>query len=177
MIHCLLDKVTARYIVQGLLKLAEKREPSQEEVIALELFSFAHSSTIHFFVVPQTVNVLERLMQLPHYAAIIQLFLDRVEIIVPARYFRRWTRRLRGYGFTKEDAAILALATYGTNEVGDTLGADIVATFDQPMINQWLMQCVAVEQRLDAMRQDVPAPYNQARLPQVLRPEQIDIIM
>ncbi len=72
--RCLLDKVTARYIVQGLLKLAENRSLTREEISVLDLFSLAHSPEIQFYIVPQTVNVLKRLVQLPHYAAIIWLF-------------------------------------------------------------------------------------------------------
>lgn len=174
--RCLLDKVTARYIVQGLLKLAENRNLTREEIAALDLFSLAHPQEMRFFIVPQTASVLERLAQLPHYATIIQLFLGRVEVIVPARYFKRWTRRLRDYSFTKEDAAVLALGTFGTNEAKNILGVKIVATFDQPMINQWSVKQSAILKRLEAIRENVPAPYNQAELPQVLRPEQIDII-
>jgi len=172
--RCLLDKVTARYIVQGVLKLAENRIPTRVEISAIDLFSLAHPPEIQFFIVPQTVSVLERLAQLPHYATIIQLFLDRVEVIIPARYFKRWTRRLRDYGFTKEDAAILALATFGTNEARNTLGTDIIATFDQPMINQWAVRHSAIVERFEAMRNDIAVPYNQAKLPQVLHPGQIE---
>jgi hypothetical protein len=171
--RCLLDKVTARYIVQGLLKLAEKRAVSREELAALDLFSLAHPQGIQFFIVPQTARVLARLARLPHLTAIIQFFLDRVEVFMPTRYFKRWARRLRGYGFTKEDAAVLALATFGTNETGGILGVAFVATFDQPMITQWGIQQPAIRGRLEAMLADISAPYNQAKLPRVLRPEQI----
>ena len=37
--RCLLDIVTARRILEGLLKLAEARDVSQEELIALDLFA------------------------------------------------------------------------------------------------------------------------------------------
>lgn len=174
--RCLLDKVTARHIVQGLLKLAENRNLTREEIAALDLFSLAHPQEMQLFIVPQTAGVLDRLAQLPHYATIIQLFLGRVDVIVPARYFKRWTRRLRDYGFTKEDAAVLALGSFGTNEAKNILGVNIVATFDQPMINQWSVKQSAILERLAAIRDNVPDPYNQAELPQVLRPEQIDII-
>ncbi len=173
--RCLLDKVTARHTVQGLLKLAEERNLIKEEVYALDLFSLAHPQTMQFFIVPQTANVLKRLTQLPHYSAIIQLFLDQIEVIVPARYFKRWSRRLGDYGFTNEDAAILALATFGTNEARNILGTDVVATFDQPMMNQWGVQQSAIQKRLNAMQNDISAPYHLVKLPQVLRPEQIDV--
>jgi len=44
------------------------------------------------------------------------------------------------------------------------------------MINQWSVQQSAILERLAAMRNDVSAPYNQAKLPQVLHPEQIDVM-
>ena len=174
--RCLLDKVTARHIVQGLLKLAENRNLTREEIAALDLFSLAHPQEMQFFIVPQTASVLDRLAQLPHYTTIIQLFLGRVDVIIPARYFKRWARRLRDYGFTKEDAAVLALGTFGANEAKNILGINVVATFDQPMINQWSMKQSAILERLEAIRDNVPAPYNQAKLPQVLPPELIDVI-
>lgn len=172
--RCLLDKVTARYIVQGLLKLAEGRSPTRAEISALDLFSLAYPPAMQFFIVPQTVSVLERLIRLAYYTAVIQFLLNRVKVITPARYFKRWARRLRDYGFTKEDAAILALASFGTNEARNILGTDIIATFDQPMINQWSVRHSAIEARLEAMQNDVSVPYSLAKLPQVLHPEQIE---
>ena len=47
--QCLLDKVTARYMVQGLFRLAENRNPSIEEMFALDLLSRADSEAIRLF--------------------------------------------------------------------------------------------------------------------------------
>jgi len=41
--RCLLDKVTARRILEGLLKLAEGRDLSDDELFALDLFYRAGS--------------------------------------------------------------------------------------------------------------------------------------
>lgn len=173
--RCLLDKVTARYILQGLLKLAEGQNVTTEELFALDLFSLANPQTVHLFIVPPTANVLQSLAKLPHYSALIQLFLNRVQVIGPTRYFKRWARRLADYNFTREDAAVLALATFGTDKDGNILGMDFVATFDQPMINQWRAQQTAIQERLTAMKQNLPPPYHKVNLPQVLRPEQISV--
>ena len=53
------------------------------------------------------------------------------------------------------------------------LGMHFVATFDQPMINQWTLQQGKIGERLDAMRRDLRPPYDRVTLPQVLRPEEI----
>jgi hypothetical protein len=171
--RCLLDKVTARNIMQGLLKLTEGREPTDVELFALDLYSRATVQGITLFILPQTEKVLQRLTNLPHFAELIHSFLARTQVAQPARYFKRWARRLRDYGFTKEDADVLALATFGTNQSADILGMHVVATFDQPMINQWTAQLEAIQKRLSSMQCNIPVPYRRAPLPQVQRPEYI----
>jgi hypothetical protein len=96
----LLDKVTARRILEGLLKLAEARDLTAEEVIALDLYERAGSHGLRQFMVPSTESVLGRLGDRPRYTAIIHLFPQHVEVAFPTRYFKRWARRLQGYGFT-----------------------------------------------------------------------------
>ena len=102
-----------------------------------------------------------------------RLFRERTEVVFPARYFRRWARRLRDQGFTREDAAVLALATFGTDKDAQVLGMHFVVTFDQGMIQQWIAQRGAIRKRLAAMQQNLPAPYRHAPLPEVRRPEEI----
>jgi hypothetical protein len=171
--RCLLDKVTARYAVQGLLKLAEGRELTEEELFTLDLLARSQPPTTRLFIAPPSANVAHSLARLPRYSGVTHYFLERVEVVLPARYFKRWARRLRSYGFAREDAAILALATFGTDDTGTILGMDLVATYDRPMIRHWSGQQEAIQERLTAMQRDLPIPYDRAFLPQVLRPEQI----
>ena len=171
--RCLLDKVTARHIMQGLLKLTEGRDPTDAELFALDLYSRATAQGIALFILPQTEKVLLRLAQLPHFAALIQYFLAHTQVAQPTRYFKRWARRLRDYGFTKEDAEVLAFATFSTNKDSDILGMHAVATFDQPMINQWTAQQEAIQERLSSMQRNLPASYRHAPFPLIQRPEYI----
>ena len=96
----LLDKVTARHILTGLLKLAEGDVLTAEEVVGLGLYEQAGPHGLWQFMVPSTEGMLRRLEERPRYAAIIQLFRQRVEVAFPTRYFKRWTRRLQAHGFT-----------------------------------------------------------------------------
>ena len=166
----LLDKVTARHILTGLLKLAEARDLAEEEVVALSLYEQAGPHGLWQFMVPSTEGVLRRLEERPRYAAIIRLFRQHVEIASPTRYFKRWTRRLQVHGFTPEDASVLALATFGTDKEARILGMHMVVTFDQPMVTQWSVQRTAIQARLTAMQQELLMPYRQATLPEVLLP-------
>jgi hypothetical protein len=162
--------------LEALFKLASARDLTSEETHALTLFENASSLGVSLFVVPPTDNVLARLALSPAYAPLIAFFRSHTEVIVPARYFKRWARRLRKHGFTREDAAVLALGTFGTDQDAGVLGTQFVATYDQPMINHWLTQQASIQSRLAAMQPHLRPPYSRSvALPVVRRPE--DILM
>ena len=173
--RCLLDKVTARHIVEGLLKLVEGRTVTSAELLALYFYQRARSNEITLFILPQTHNLLKRSEHLQRYVVIIRHFLGATQVVQPARYFKRWARRLREYGFKKEDAEVLALATFGTTLNRDVLGMHVIATFDQPMINQWDAHQTAIRERLLNMQRNLAVPYNNASLPIVEHLERITI--
>jgi hypothetical protein len=93
--RCLLDKVTARRILEGLLKLAEARALHDAEITALAFHERTSSRGLRQFIVPATDSVLQRLGSQSRYAAFIELFLQRVEVVFPTRYLKRWARRLQ----------------------------------------------------------------------------------
>lgn len=173
--RCLLDKVTARHIMEGMLKLVEGRSGTSTdiELFALYFYQRASSSNITLFILPQTYTLLKRLNHLSRYSMIIRRFLAATQVSYPARYFKRWARRLQEYGFTKEDAEVLALATFGTTPNRDILGMHIVATSDQPMINQWGTYHGEIQKRLSNMQRNLEVPYCHVSLPIVERPELI----
>lgn len=171
--YYLLDKVTARLIIQALLKRSQYKTLTPEEGCAIDFFWRATAPEIRLFIVSATANILQRLVLLPENAAAIHRFLRRVEVVQPTSYYKRWARRLRNYAFTREDAAVLALATFGTDEDASFLSMNLVVTQDQPMINNWLVRQAEIQKHLDAMRYNIPSPYCYASLPQVLRPEQV----
>lgn len=72
--RCLLDKVTARRVLEGLLKLAEARELTEDEVFTLDLYQRAKTEGLRLFIAPPTESVLQRLEALPRYAEIIRFF-------------------------------------------------------------------------------------------------------
>lgn len=173
--RCLLDKVTARHIMEGMLKLVEGRTVPSTELLALYFYQRARSNEITLFILPQTHNLLKRLEHLSRYVTIIRHFLGVTQVVQPAQYFKRWARRLQEYGFTKEDAEVLALATFGTTLNRGILGMHVIATSDQPMINQWNAHQPAIQERLSNMQRNLVLPYNRVSLPTVERPEHIMI--
>ena len=98
---------------------------------------------------------------------LIQVFLSRAPIATPTRYFTRWSRRVREFGFSPEDARMLALGSFCTNQDRDILGMRCFITYDHPLVNLWNQEHNAIERRLNAMRRQLTAPYNLVQLPSV----------
>lgn len=169
----LLDKVTARFIVGSTIKLDGGEPLLNPEKLALDFFTHALSSHQRLFIVPATNNILQRLARNPRYTDAIRNFLNNVEVVKATPYFKRWARRLRGYNFTREDANVIALATFGTDQKGSLFGMELVVTQDQPMITNWQARHKEIQKHLHAMISQLPSPYNEARLPNIWRPEEI----
>jgi len=172
-LRCLLDKVVARRIMEALLKLASAQDLIAEEVDALSLYERSDVRWLQLFMAPPTDHILARLVLSTPYAPLIALFRTHAEVARPTRYFKRWSRRLRDQGFTREDAAILALGTFGTSPAADVLGMHFVATLDRPMLNHWQTRQRTIQERLVAMQRQLDPPYRDAFLPQIRRPENI----
>ena len=171
--RCLLDKVIVRHIIEGQVKLQQAEKLSKEELFSLDLFRRGKIGTHRLFVVPPTVNILKRIQQNSAWATTIDLFLQQVTVVSATRYYSRWSRRLRDAGFTREDAAVLALGTFSTIEDGSVLGMHAVVTYDWAMINNWMAQHKHITQRFTQMCTAIELPYTNARLPRLLVPEQV----
>jgi len=170
----LLDKVTVRYCLLGLIKVDKDQHLLNDELLTLDLIFDSEAKQNQFFISPNTANILTQFAQSHLYELAVHTFLQRVSVVSPARYFKRWSRRLREQGFTREDAAILALATFASWDSVFT-SVNYVATFDQRMINNWLNQQTVIQARFQAMHTDLTAPYTIAKLPQVVHLDHIEV--
>ena len=81
--RCLLDKVTARRIMEGMLKLVEGREVTSTELFALYFYRRSPSNGIALFILPQTHNLLKRLEHLSRYVVLIRSFLAVHKLFTP----------------------------------------------------------------------------------------------
>ena len=99
---------------------------------------------------------------------------NMVHAYTQAGIAERWARRLQETGFTREDAKVLALGTFGTDAEGAVLGAQVVVTYDRPMMmRKWALERSELQERLARMTEAMDDPFGRARLPDVLRPEEI----
>ncbi len=166
----LLDKNVARKSVSGLDKMAGVLPLSEAESIALCILEQATKGKIRLFIAPESLHIL---LSLERTFALhgISLFLDQMEVLYPGRYFKRWARRLRQMNFTREDAKVLSLATFGTDKAGEILSASVIVTFDQRLINKYAHEFAVIQGRFEAMMAGLEPPFCYARLPEMMLPQ------
>lgn len=160
----LLDKNVARNFLSALVKRGLGMPLAKDEQVAFELLNGETLKGKRIFIVAATDNVIEPLEK--KYPDV-RDFRDRVEIIVPTHYWRRWSRRLQRVGFTREDARILGISTFGSDAEGSFLGVQEFLTFDKPLVTLFEIANEQIEKKLEAMRRNLEPPYDDAELPDV----------
>jgi len=166
---CLLDKNITRKAVEGLARIRQGWPLLPTHIICLMLLQsiIRHGATP--YILPQSLHVLERLIERVE----VQEFLRMVDVIQVGRYVRRWARRLQEHGFTREDAIVLSLGTFGTDAKGSILGVDVVVTLDRPFIHNYEMLREKLERRLLAMTRQLPPPFRYASIPKLQEPAEV----
>ncbi len=169
--RCLLDKNLVRYILTGLHD-GRVRPLTPLETDALSLWRAAEEHGITLFISRYTFNVLQRLQPYP----LAQIVLNAMATLSPTRYHPRWARRIReSTGLSREDAAMIALASFGSNDAGEILGVHWLATRDQPLLNGYRATLPALERRFRAMTAQLPAPFCDAALPRLMSPDDLQV--
>ncbi|RMF32416.1 MAG: hypothetical protein D6759_08450 [Chloroflexi bacterium] len=166
----LLDKNVIRRAIGGLVKIGAERTISAEERESLVFVYQARQVGASLFMTPESFHVLQHIPGCPPE---VDLILEAVQVIQPGRYVKRWARRLRKHSFTREDAKVLSLGTFGTDKVGSFLGVDTIVTLDLALINHYNGQFDLLQSRLEAMVAQLPEPYCYACLPNVMSPSQL----
>src|SRR5215471_7704113 len=113
----LLDKGVLRHSLRGLRNVARGRSMTAEQQSALALLLHAPSGSL--FGSREVLNLVH--MYAP--AALGAFVTQRLQVSMPTRYQRRWSRRLRQrFDFGREDAHQVALASFGVDETGQQFG-------------------------------------------------------
>jgi hypothetical protein len=154
----LLDKNIVRRYFEGVSALARGLTLVEEERRAILLVHLARGKKRRLFISVEVFNLLQVHGRRVSPAETL-MFLKRVEVLYPGRYFKRWARRLRETGFTREDAKVL--------------GVQVVVTYDRPMMRKWALERSELQERLARMTEAMDDPFGRARLPDVLYPEEI----
>lgn len=115
------------------------------------------------YVTPETINSAQR--RDPLIAASL---LTLLTTLTPGRYLRRWVRRLRDFGFSREDSVILAYGSFGVDAPHQTFGAEVIVSMDQPLIRHFHEQHDSIARRFQRMICQLALPYCLAQLPTLI---------
>ena len=169
----LLDKNVVRYAISGLV-YGRQRLLTSLETGALLFWRTVETQEVELFISAASFHVLRQSRQYDEA----RIFLELVQVLSPTRYHARWTRRIRETtGLSREDASMIALASFGTNPSGAILGTHWLATYDQAMITGYTNHLPVLKRRFEAMTTHLSNPFHQAVLPQLSTPDNIRAIV
>jgi len=161
----LLDKSVVRRCLRGLIG-GTLTDDVRHSLRLLRTFT-----PDELYISLQTLHILTHIIKVPQARFIIA----RTTVLYPVKYTKRWARRLREMGFKREDAYLLSLATFSTDQLkeGRILGVNGFVTYDYHLQNHFLALQPQLEIRLRRMAARLSPPYNRASLPTVNTPDQI----
>ena len=162
----LLYKSVVRRTVEGIARALRDEPLNVQQAVSLALFYRCATQGVPVFISTTTLHILQNLDAQRE----VQIFLKGTRVLYSTRYVRRWARRLREHGFTREDALLLSLATFGTDEEVTILGVSALLTLDLALINNFVAHRGDLERRLQAMISQLHLPYRRATLPHVWQP-------
>jgi hypothetical protein len=152
-----------RRVYERRVRLALGKPPTVLQVEAANSYAYIATIANHLYITEQTSNILKR--RTPIFAAPI---LTDTRPLKKARYLRRWARRLTEFGFSSEDAIVLAYGSFGLDVESQTVGVDAIITTDIQLAGRYKQRHPEIMTRFNDMMTNLPEAYRQLRLPQVL---------
>ena len=164
----LLDKGVVRRMCEGLRNSESGRALTPEQRHATELIRYASETEI-LFVSLKTFHLLG------HFApdSITRQIRSVTHLLQPAKYQRRWSRRLQALNFSHEDAYELSLCSFGTDLTGLIFSVDVFVTLDIRLIEKFNRNLLTIEHRFGNLTRHIRSPYCYATLPVVVTPEDV----
>ena len=166
---CLLDKSVVREALRGLVyeTLGRTLPPRQVTSLAVMRMLIAYGQLL--YITPELWHLLERPAHLP----VARPFLPYLRKLQSGRYLKRRSRRLTEESFSREDAFILSYASFGFDEIEETVGVEMVLTNDLRMQARYARGFPRITARFTRMTRQLRAPYREAALPEVVSAEEL----
>jgi hypothetical protein len=127
------------------------------------LFNHLQAVAEQIYITKESANVL-RLRQ-PRYAKAI---LENTATLRKGRYLRRWSRRLRSFAFSREDACMVAYASFGLDAHSQIPNIEALVTNDFRLVNNFRAQYPKIKDRFERMIINLPDPFLKVKLPAVM---------
>jgi hypothetical protein len=164
-----LDKSVVREALRATQRL-QIGQPLPER----QFFSFAAIDRLFALEIAACITEqLRHILLHPPAVSVAQAFLPHLHVLAPGKYCRRWARRLREEGFSPEDALIVSHASFGMDAALGTFGAEVVMTTDYALKARFERQFPQIRLRFERMVRQLGLPYRGARLPALLRPDEL----
>jgi hypothetical protein len=157
-----------RAVFEARVRVRRRLIPLHHQAQAAIVYQTRLQAECTAYVTPETVNAAQR--RDPHIAASIFMPLTT---LTKGYYLRRWARRLRDFGFGREDSVILAYGSFGVDFQRQTFGAEVILSADQPLLRRFHEQYDNIARRFRRMTCQLALPYCVAQLPTVMSPEEM----
>ena len=165
MTNVLIDKGVIRKLIESFVKVEINIDLTDEQKKASNVFRdivFHHKA----FITIETYNILRtKFYHQPFYKIIDEI----VDVVIPVRYTRRWARRLRQFGISREDAWQVAMSTFCTDKIiqGELINIGIFLTLDKNLVERYLRHKPDIEINFYNMIQNLNFPYSSVLLPKI----------
>ncbi len=165
----LLDKGTVREALRGVVRTEVGLPLPPRQQSAYAAIQALRAEEVQLYVTPQLLHILHRPSNLP----IASPLLPDLHPLTAGRYLRRWARRLREEGVSREDAFIVSYASFGLDERTESFGTDVVLTTDVALKVHYETRFDRLMERFHRMTSQLTAPYQNAGLPTLITPEEL----
>jgi len=164
--NVLIDKGVVRKLIESFVKVEISVDLTGEQKQVSNVFMdivFHHKA----FITIETYNILRtKFYHQPFYKIIDEL----VDVVIPVRYTRRWARRLRQFGISREDAWQVAMSTFCTDKIvqGELINFGIFLTLDKNLFERYLRHKLEIQINFHKMIRNLNLPYSSVVLPKII---------
>jgi hypothetical protein len=165
----LLDKGTVREALRAVVRSEMGLTLPPRQQTAYTAIQALLADGTRLYITPQLLHILQRPANLP----IARVLLPELSPLIAGRYLRRWARRLREAGISREDALVVSYASFGVDEQMEIFGVATVLTTDARLKAHYMSIFDQLTRRFRRMTSQLKAPYRDAHLPTLVTPEEL----
>ncbi len=159
----LLDKGVIRRASERQVRLIRGLVPTHAQDSSTIILARIFTGNFQGYVTKETYHAL-----MSRSTTIGSALLSGIRVLEKGKYLRRWARRLRDFGFTREDATILSNGIFGVDTTTRTLGVSIIVTTDIKMIENFYRHFDDISTKLRDMKENLSTPYCYVELPEIM---------
>lgn len=161
----LLDKGFIRRLLEGFVRVASRQPLTEEQQAVLGLLQ-KYYGVEQLYMSHKSFHTLA--FRFGHLE-IVQLILSMTAVLYPTRYARRWARRLRKFGFGREDALMISMGSFSTDKPykGKILGVNRLVTLGKRIYERFQNHYDKISAVFEKMVTTLEVPFSLVKLPEI----------